>query len=143
MRAIAIYEAAKGVVALVAAVGLLRMMNRDVESIAMQIIEALHLPRIFIHAASKLNNVHLWQVVALAFTYAVLRLAEAYGLWRERAWAEWLALISGGIYLPMEIYELFKGITWVRVLTLLTNIGILLYMGWALRKRREMSPTAK
>ncbi len=128
---------------LIAAVGLLRVMNRDVESVAVQVIEALHLnparkiPNIFIHAASKFNNVHLWQVAILAFSYAVLRLVEAYGLWRERAWAEWLALISGGIYLPMEIYELGKGVTWVRALTLLTNVGILIYMGWTLKKRQK------
>jgi len=142
MKAIALLEAAKGSVVLLAALGLLRMLNRDVEEVAVQIIEALHLdpakkiPGIFIHLASKFNSVHLWQVAALALAYATLRLAEAYGLWRERAWAEWLAIISGGIYLPVEIYELCKGFTWLRIGTLLTNVAVLIYMGWSLRKRQ-------
>ena len=143
MKLIALFEAAKGSVVLLAAVGLLRMMNSDVETVTIQIIEALHLnpakkiSGIFIHAASKFNSVHLWQVAALALVYGVLRLAEAYGLWRERAWAEWLAIISGGIYLPVEIYELCKGFTWPRILTLLINIAILIYMGWSLRRRQS------
>lgn len=40
-----------------------------------------------------------------------MRFVEAYGLWRERRWANWLAAISEGIYLPVEIYELFARVT--------------------------------
>ena len=46
-----------------------------------------------------------------ALTYSAIRFTEAYGLWRERRWAEWLSAVSGAIYLPFEIYELAGGIT--------------------------------
>jgi len=51
-------------------------------------------------------------------------------LWRERAWAEWLALISGAIYLPFEIYELIRRPDLVRLGIFLVNLAVVLYMGY-------------
>ncbi|MCZ7627423.1 MAG: DUF2127 domain-containing protein [Candidatus Methylomirabilis sp.] len=45
----------------------------------------------------------------MAAGYASVRFVEAYGLWLERRWAEWFAAVSGGIYIPFEIYELLYG----------------------------------
>ena len=56
----------------------------------------------------------LWAAAQLAFAYSVLRFAEAYGLWKERTWAEWLAFVSGTLFLPLEIHGLMRGITVLR-----------------------------
>jgi uncharacterized membrane protein (DUF2068 family) len=83
--------------------------------------------------------VRLWLLALLAFGYAVLRIAEAYGLWRGRRWAEWFAVASGGIYVPIEIYELFHGLSKIKVGMLTVNVGIVLFMGVALcRSRRNL-----
>jgi uncharacterized membrane protein (DUF2068 family) len=42
----------------------------------------------------------------LAIGYIVVRMLEAYGLWNERAWGEWLGALSGGLYIPFEIGHL-------------------------------------
>ncbi len=47
--------------------------------------------------------------------YSGARSVEAYGLWFERRWAEWFALISGAIYLPVEIYELRRHVTEIKI----------------------------
>ena len=39
----------------------------------------------------------------MGFAYVMIRLVEAYGLWQGKHWAEWLAVISAGLYLPLEI----------------------------------------
>jgi uncharacterized membrane protein (DUF2068 family) len=49
---------------------------------------------------------------------------EAYGLWSEKRWAEWLAAISGGIYVPFELYESYSKATWLSLTTLLANVLI-------------------
>jgi uncharacterized membrane protein (DUF2068 family) len=67
---------------------------------------ARHYPRVFIEAAGRLTDARLWLLAAGGFAYSLLRFAEAYGLWRERAWAEWIGIVSGGVYLPVEVYEL-------------------------------------
>ena len=81
-----------------------------------------------------MTDTRLWMLAWLALCYAGLRLLEAYGLWRERTWAEWFAVISGSIYVPIEIYELLGRVTWVRVSALVINLGIVIYMIDALRR---------
>jgi uncharacterized membrane protein (DUF2068 family) len=67
-----------------------------------------------------------------AMIYAAIRFAEAYGLWRERVWAEWFGIFSGGLYLPIEIYELTVHVSTIKVCILLVN---LLVVGWLARVR--------
>jgi uncharacterized membrane protein (DUF2068 family) len=61
--------------------------------------------------------------------YAAIRLAEGYGLWLGKHWAEWLAVISAGLYLPFEIshFNRHPSNTRLSILTLfsgLANIGL-------------------
>ena len=50
----------------------------------------------------------LLTVLTIATVYSSLRFIESYGLWRQRVWAEWLAIISGAMYLPLELYKLVR-----------------------------------
>ena len=138
VRVVAVFEAAKGVLVLMAGFGLLSILHQDVQRVAEDLVRHFHLnpasryPRIFVEAADRVSDMRLWLLAALAFGYATVRLAEAYGLWRRRRWAEWFAVASGGIYVPIEIYELFQGLSTIKVATLTVNVGIVLYMGYAL-----------
>jgi uncharacterized membrane protein (DUF2068 family) len=60
--------------------------------------------------------------------YAIVRFAEAYGLWNDREWAEWFALLSGAMYLPWEMYSLMRHPLPVKWAILLANLAIVLYM---------------
>jgi uncharacterized membrane protein (DUF2068 family) len=53
---------------------------------------------------------------------------EAYGLWKARAWAEWIALISGAIYLPFEVVELIRRLSLFHLSLLIVNLAVVLYM---------------
>lgn len=84
------------------------------------------------------SNAQLWLIGALVLVYAAVRFAEAYGLWLERRWAEWLAALSGGIYVPVEIYELARGVTPIKLGALILNAAIVIYMAsvlWRTKKR--------
>lgn len=143
VRTVAIFEAAKGLLVLAAGFGLLTLLHRDARVVAQEFVGRLHLnpsrrfAGIFIEAASHVTDKHLWFYASLAFIYAAFRLLEAYGLWRERAWAEWLALISGAVYLPIEIYELIVRVTWVRVTVLTLNVAIVIFMAQVLLRSLE------
>jgi uncharacterized membrane protein (DUF2068 family) len=63
-----------------------------------------------------------------AVAYAVLEGAEAVGLWFQRRWAEYLTLIATMLFLPFEIYELSESISTLKVLALVVNLAILLYL---------------
>ena len=77
----------------------------------------------FALSASKL---YLVGVVAAAYT--AMLIAEAVGLWRARRWAEYLTLIETGLLVPFEIYELTSSVTALKVLTLIINLAIVLYL---------------
>ena len=68
--------------------------------------------------------------------YAAIRFTEGYGLWKSRVWAEWLAALSGGVYLPLEIGHLIKHVSIINTAVLMTNAAVVAYMIFRLRWRR-------
>jgi uncharacterized membrane protein (DUF2068 family) len=60
--------------------------------------------------------------------YAMLELAEGVGLWLLTRWGEYFAVIATSVFLPLEIYDLTKGITLTRALTFAINIGAVVYL---------------
>ncbi len=152
LRAVALFEAAKGTLVLLAGFGVFALFHTDAQHMAERIVRHFHLdpashyPQIFLHLAEQATPAHLWWLAAGALGYASLRFAEAYGLWHERHWAEWLAVLSSGIYLPVEIWEVSKGVTWLRVTFLLANLSIAIYLGLILvrnaRQRRRLQSVA-
>ena len=76
----------------------------------------------------------------MAGAYAIVRFIEAYGLWREWRWVEWFAAVGDGIYIPFEIYELFKTTTWVSLGALLTNVFVVALMVMLLRRKHSGKP---
>lgn len=66
---------------------------------------------------------HWRGLVALVLGYAALRFLEAYGLYRDRAWAYWLSLLGYGIFLPVEFYDVVaKPFNWLHLFVLLLNV---------------------
>jgi uncharacterized membrane protein (DUF2068 family) len=64
-------------------------------------------------------------------------MAEAYGLWHNRAWAMWFAVASDALFLPIEIFELYERITIPRFLILLVNIVLILYLSRHIKQSRS------
>ncbi len=65
-----------------------------------------------------------------------MRFAEAYGLWHERAWAQWLGVWSGAIYIPVELYEAARHPTWIHIGVAVANVAIVAYLAASLARRR-------
>ena len=141
LRIIAAFEAAKGALVLVVGLGLLSFVHRYAQNVGEEIVRRFHLnlahhyPHIFLDAAAHIDDAHLRLLALAALLYSTLRFVEAYGLWRMRAWAEWLAIISGGVYLPAEIYELAEHATVVKAVVFIINAGIVAYLVYVRRRR--------
>ena len=134
VRSVAVFEAAKGAVVLLAGFGALSLVHHDVRVAAAALVGRLHLnpthrfESSFIEAAARVTDKGLWMIASIGFLYALFRFLEAYGLWFGRRWAEWLAVVSGGLYLPLEIYELTLRHTWVRASALIVNLIVVCVM---------------
>ena len=145
LRIVALFEGAKGLLVLLAGFGVLTLIHKDLHLAAEQLVRHLHLnparhyPRIFIDAANHLTDTYLWAMTFSALLYSVIRFIEAFGLWRQRQWAEWFALLAGGIYLPIELFEIMRGVTWPKAVILIVNAAIVGYMAHALYRSRQSS----
>lgn len=134
LRTIALLEGAKGALIILAGFGLLGLIHHDAQRIAEEIVRHLHfnpasrMPRIFLEAAASVTDGRLLSLALAAFVYAVVRFAEAWGLWHRRIWAEWLGIVSGGMYLPLEIYELSRSVTAVKTGTFLVNFVVVAWL---------------
>lgn len=143
LRGIAMFEAAKGLVVLALGFGLLSTLGKDVEDSAEDLVLGLHLnpegrlARIFIRAAAAASGTEIWMLAALALAYAMLRFAEAYGLWHARRWGQWVAVASGAIYLPFELYELSVHVSGLKIAAVCANLAIIAYMVLLLRWQRS------
>lgn len=143
LRGVALFEAAKGVIALAVGVWLLSLRHRDLETVAVHLLHFLHkvlhlspdghLARMIMRGAARVNHHNLHIFTLLAFAYMVIRFVEAAGLWLEKEWAEWFALVSGALYMPYEVYELTLHPTLIKWGILAVNALIVLYLAWLLR----------
>lgn len=43
---------------------------------------------------------------------------------------EWFGVLSGGVYLPVELYEIARGAAWPAVTVFSINLGVVLYLLW-------------
>jgi uncharacterized membrane protein (DUF2068 family) len=131
LRGVAFLEFAKGVAVLAAAFSLYWLNPSDVADAFLSFLHISpdhHLARMLMGMADRLSDIAVWQVVLGACAYSGLRFAEAYGLWKARAWAEWIALISGAMYLPFEIRLLAHRVTLFHIAVLAVNVAIVLFM---------------
>jgi uncharacterized membrane protein (DUF2068 family) len=145
LRMVAAVEATKGLLVLAVGAGLFSLIHRDVQAAAEHVVRVFHLnpasrtPRIFLDLAEHATSSRLQLLALGAVAYASLHLVEAYGLWRCKRWAEWLTVAAGGIYIPVELYELWRGVSWLKVGLLAINVAIVVYLArdlWRLRRRR-------
>ena len=153
LRGIALLEAAKGLLAVMVAVWLVSLLHKDIQNVAEHLLRILHkifhlnpdgrLAREIIRGARRVTrgNLHLW--IGGTMLYSTIRFAEAVGLWLEKQWAEWFALISGSLYLPIEIYELAHHATPIKWAVFATNVLIVAYLAWLLRDSHMQRKQAK
>jgi uncharacterized membrane protein (DUF2068 family) len=71
-----------------------------------------------------------------SFIYAALFLTEGIGLWLAKPWAEWFTAIITGSLIPLEIFEIYRHPTVTKVIVLLLNIAIVVYLVLRIRKER-------
>ncbi|NYF91407.1 DUF2127 domain-containing protein [Tunturiibacter empetritectus] len=72
-----------------------------------------------------------------SFVYAALFLTEGIGLWLAKPWAEWFTTIITSSLVPLEIFEIYRHPTATKVIVLLLNIAIAVYLILRIRKERS------
>jgi uncharacterized membrane protein (DUF2068 family) len=138
---IGIFKLVKGLSLLFIGFGLLRLLHRDVASVTEHWIEVLRVDpdNRFIHRALvRIFNVtpkQLKELSAGTFIYAGIFLTEATGLLTRKHWAEYMTLISTGLFIPLEVYEIYHRFTMIKLGVTIVNVAIVWYLAARLKRR--------
>jgi len=132
---IAAFKLAQALLFFAVGVGALRLLHTDVGDLAAQLVRPLlrHNPEsrvvnFILDTAAIVDDRLLRRIGAVVFLYAGLDLIEGIGLYLEKAWAEYLTLAITASFLPFEIFEVVRKLTWIRSGLLIINALVLIYL---------------
>ena len=139
LHVIALLEASKAMLALLAATGLEILGPQPLRDGVNALIRRFSLDPDHGTLPSLLNMispdaVHLAAAGMLA--YALLHFVEAWGLWRAKAWASWLGCLTASIYLPFDVFAIVRHPGWASWLVLVINLVVVYVLARDLRKRK-------
>jgi uncharacterized membrane protein (DUF2068 family) len=143
LRVIAIFKLVKAVLFVCAGMGLLHYINQDVQEHLERVMDSLHvdvdnhIAKWCLDQAGRLTNTKIVSLSAICFFYAMLFSIEGTGLYLRKRWAEWLVVIITASLLPLEAYEIWHKVTWLKILITAGNLIILGYLISVIRRKEK------
>lgn len=134
LLAIALFKLMKGVLLIVVGIGALKLLHRDVAETVFHWIDILRVDpdNRFIHSlivhVISVTPKHLAAASVGTFLYAALLLTEGTGLLLRKRWAEYFTIVSTAGLIPLEVYEIQRHLTVAKILVMLVNIAIVIYL---------------
>ncbi len=133
----------KGIVLLLLAFALLKLINRNIadelESFAQKFFfdpNNEYLKKA-VQKVAGLDARQLSYLSAGTFIYAAVFFIEGVGLLLQRTWAEYLTVVITSSFLPIEFYEVAKGFNPTKVMVIILNVAIVAYLVWRLYQERK------
>ena len=144
IRLIALFKLLKAVLLIAVGLGVLQLLHKDITS------QLAHWVRILgLDPGEPYVDRMLRKVMALtpnrirglgvgSFVYAGLFLTEGIGLWMLKRWGEWFSIIITSSLIPIEIYEIYRHPTTLKVLTLIINVALVGFLLHRVRADRRV-----
>lgn len=139
---IGVLKLMKGSLFVAVGFGLLKLLHHDLYPMAVRLVEALRFDpgNAFINTilddVSLVNDHRLRQLSVFTFAYASLDFLEGTGLVLQKTWAEYVTLALTASFLPIEILKTVNHPTWWKLLLILANLAVVLYLVWLLPKQQ-------
>jgi uncharacterized membrane protein (DUF2068 family) len=143
LRLIAAFKLLKAVALIVTGLGVLKMAHKDVGAeLENLVVMAGFDPggRFVARAIQRVTDIsphRIRELGIVSFAYAALFLTEGIGLWMLKRWAEWFTVISTTSLVPFEVWEFYRHPSWIKVLVLLVNLGVVGYLIYRIRQERH------
>jgi uncharacterized membrane protein (DUF2068 family) len=140
---IAAFKLLKGLLLLAVGIGALKLLHKD---IAAEVAQWVNLFRVdpdnfFIHRAvaklSILDDRKLKHLSFGTFFYSGLLFTEGVGLAFRQRWAEYFTIIITTSLIPLELWELAKHVSPARIVVLVINVAIVLYLILEVRRNHR------
>ena len=143
LRLIAAFKLLKGVALIAVGIGALRLLHKDTAAIVEHWVNVFrvdphnHFINRLLEKLSILDDRRLKELSIGTFVYAGIFLVEGVGLALKKRWAEYFTIITTSSLLPIEIYELAKRASAGKILALLINLAVVVYLVVELRRSRK------
>lgn len=140
---IAAFKLVKGLGLLILAIGALKLLHKDVAAEVERWINLLrfdpqnHLIRKLLEKIGMVDDRKLEELSIGTFFYSALLLTEGVGLALRQRWAEYVTIVTTASLLPLEIYEITRRVTTGRIVLLLINIAVVVYLVIEVRRTRS------
>ncbi len=143
--AVGIFKILKAIFFVGVGIGAIHLIDRNIGELVMRIIDALPIDpegrvvSLVMDKADLIDAHDLRRIGAGAFIYAVLCVIEGSGLLLRKRWAEYFTVTLTVLGLPLELFELMHRISPLRLGALITNLVILAYLLWVLKRQQRES----
>jgi uncharacterized membrane protein (DUF2068 family) len=138
---IGIYKLLECLLLVLAGIVQLKLIHQDLASSLHHWVQAVRVDpdNRYVHALlvklSFLSPKQLKELSIGTFVYAGLRFAEGIGLVMQRLWGQYLTVIVTALFIPLEIYELFRHWRVVKLIVMILNIAVVMYLIREIRKQ--------
>jgi uncharacterized membrane protein (DUF2068 family) len=140
---IAAFKLVKGLGLLILGIGVLNLLHKDVAAEMERWINLLrfdpqnHLIQKLLAKLGMVDDRKLKELSIGTFFYSGLLLTEGVGLALRQRWAEYVTIVTTASLLPLEIYEITNRISAGRIVLLLINIAVVVYLVIEVRRTRN------
>jgi uncharacterized membrane protein (DUF2068 family) len=142
---IAAFKLLKGFLLLIVGIGALGLLHKDVPTELEHWVNLLRVDpdnyyiQKVLDKFSILDDRKLQELSVGTFFYSALLLTEGVGLALRKRWAEYLTVIATSSLIPLEIYELVKHVTPAKVVLLVINTAVVVYLIAEVRRNPKNS----
>jgi uncharacterized membrane protein (DUF2068 family) len=143
LKLIAVFKVIKASILIVVGVGILKLLHNDAATVLEHWIGRLGLDpgnRYVVELMSKAVDIPPNRIKELglgSFVYAALFLTEGIGLWLSKRWAEWFTVCITASLVPFEVWELVHHPTAGKVVVLILNLAIVVYLLYRILHERS------
>src|SRR5271167_2568213 len=134
----------KAVLFILLGVGALHLLHKDLTDVVTHFILALrfdpenHFINLVLEKVALISPHRLREISIAIFLYAALDIIEGTGLALEKTWAEYLTLILTASFLPWELFEIIRHVTLWKVVLLLLNTLVVIYLVFHVQGRMRI-----
>lgn len=144
MQAIIFYKLAKALFATLVGFGALSALQSGAEALSATLAQVLldHATRAWALQAATLivtagTTAHVKIAAGAAFGDGLLSAVEGFALRAGHWWAPWLVVVGTSVLLPWEVLEVVRHPHWGRVLVLVVNLGVVVYLLLGVRREHR------
>ncbi len=143
LRLIAAVKIAKGIALFGLSLGLFDLVHKDLSATALHFVQFArispenHYVELLLEKLGLIKPGTVRLFGELSILEGSIELVEGFGLWFGAIWAEYVVVISSGIFVPGECVALWSRFTWTRVSILAVNAAIFIYVARTVWKRRQ------